>query len=651
MKELLFTLSVLMSSLVLAGLPEDSKASPEKTLEIAKKFFKASQVTKIKVSPNGENVAIMRNSGETIQISLLNTKSFKEKLILQYATNDSLEVIDFNWIDDNSILSDTFTKGKGWDLFLSKLTFKSSQVVSVENKRFLENAFLVDPLPDSENQFLIAKWRNEKTGIYKIDISEKNFHRQLRKEFRLNRRGPDTPYWLTNAKGRLSIGYSLNKADSKNEIWARRPNGRKWEIIWEGPEDITFTPVLISENGKILHVLSNEKDNFVSLYRYSIPEKRYLDKIYGHPNTDINSAIISPNKDGILGVSFIESGFHKHEYLMEVEAVLKGELELSVEESKAYIVDFNQDKTIAVVQTSSATDPGSYHLLNRKSNELIKFASIAPWLKEFKLSETQIIKSTSIDGQIIESYLTLPTSDGTTRPPLIVLPHGGPISIRDTRHFNAHTQYLATLGYAVLQPNYRGSSGYGKKFENQGMRQWGRLIENDIYSSVEEVINQKLVEPSKICIYGISYGGYSALISAINRPDLFKCAASYAGVTDLPLLFSNNDLTGDERRNNFIEKIIGDPDTDIDTLMEYSPVYQAHRVKIPIFIAQGKKDKVVDQEHFNRIKKILDAHDINYDSMLLEDEGHGFHYLKSTTSFYTKLDSFFRESLQLEPLQ
>lgn len=231
-----------------------------------------------------------------------------------------------------------------------------------------------------------------------------------------------------------------------------------------------------------------------------------------------------------------------------------------------------------------------------------------------------------------------------------MLPHGGPISVRDTRHFNVHVQFLASLGYAVLQPNYRGSSGYGKKFKNEGMRQWGRLIEDDIQSGINEVVNLGFIDPNKICIYGISYGGYSALISAINRPDVFKCAASYAGVTDLPLLFNNLKLAKSERLNNLMKEIVGDPKTGLNVLMEYSPVYKAKDITIPIFLAQGDKDTIVDIEHYYRMKKIMDVYGIKYESMLLEGEAHGFKYLNSIISFYTKLDLFFRSSLKLEPI-
>jgi dipeptidyl aminopeptidase/acylaminoacyl peptidase len=226
------------------------------------------------------------------------------------------------------------------------------------------------------------------------------------------------------------------------------------------------------------------------------------------------------------------------------------------------------------------------------------------------------------------------------------MPHGGPISVQDTRHFDRHTQFLAALGYAVLQPNYRGSSGYGKTFQNQGMGQWGRLIEDDIESGMKEVIRLGLVNPDKICVYGISYGGYSALISAINRPKGFVCAASYAGVTDLPLLFNDIELIDSNAMRSMMEKIVGDPKTEMQELLSFSPVYQADNVSIPLFLAHGEQDRIVDIEHYYRMKKVLDIHNKPYTKMVFDDEGQGFRYLENSIVFYFELNKFFQASFE-----
>ncbi len=650
-KHLTFLLILLASfytySNEVSTVSEDS--SLQKTKEIANSFFKAYQVNDVKISPNGEFIALMQDTGKLSQLVLLNTQTFKKSLIIEDTFDDPISITDFYWIDNTSIILEAYIRGKGRALLLSKLAIDNSELKGVKNKYLLEDVFLANSLPDVKDKFIVRKWNEGKSSLYRLDISQKSFQGQLRSKFKLNKRAPNATHWLTNSNGSITLGYGFDESKSKNRVWIKDLKSKKWKVIWEGEEKITFKPVLLSKDNKTLYVLSNEHDDLVVLYDYDLVNKTYRKKLYENTNVDVNSAIVSTDKNKVLGVSYIEDGFLTRTYFADIDKILDVELKLAVDESKPYIVDFNLEKTIAIVETSSSTDPGTYHLFKIDTMDLIKFSSKAPWLKKYDLATSQMIKSKSIDGQSIESYLTLPESKDTL-PPLIVLPHGGPIYVRDTRHFNSHVQFLASLGYAVLQPNYRGSSGYGKNFQNQGMQQWGRLIEDDIQSGINEIVKKGLIDPNKICIYGISYGGYSALISAINRPDIFKCAASYAGVTDLPLLFNNVELTKSERLNKLLTKIVGDPKTELNVLMEYSPVYKAKKITVPIFLAQGDKDTIVDIEHYHRMKKIMDVHGIKYESMLLEGEAHGFKYLSSIISFYAKLDLFFRNSLELDAI-
>ena len=176
------------------------------------------------------------------------------------------------------------------------------------------------------------------------------------------------------------------------------------------------------------------------------------------------------------------------------------------------------------------------------------------------------------------------------------------------------------------------------------MQQWGRLIEDDIESAVDTVISRDVVDQNKICIFGISYGGYSALISAIRRPDLYKCAISYAGVTDIPLLFSEHGITDKERSRRMLVDILGDPESSWDTLVDYSPIYRMEELSIPIFIAQGGRDRVVDSEHYFRLKYVLERLGKPYKSMYFEHEIHGFKYINNKIIFYKAIDEFIKNS-------
>ena len=641
--------SLILSSIANASEPDNNKLLLQGNVDdiqlkaLANDFFKMEQVGSAKISPNGNYVSYKQKTGMKEQLILMNSSTGKKALILEDKYNDNINLYSYYWIDNEAIIVDSYINGKGRMLILCKLTFKDNQVASLDTKFLVENVVLLDPLQKEQNKFLAKKWVDGKAYLFRLDITGKSMSGQFKKSLRLNRKAPENPDWLTNSYGQVVVGFGHNEEDDVNRAWLKRPRSQKWDIFWEGNSDTVFKPVLISGDQKTLHVLSNENSDLICLYKFDIELKAYSEAIYCHNSYDIKSVITDNEKGEVLGVSIIEDGFYQTIYFNKLDRLLDVTLKQELSQTLPYIIDYSLDKRVMLVATMSSSFPGEYHVFRPETSELIKFATKAPWLEKYALGDTQVIRSTSSDGQAIESFLTLP-GHHVENPPLIVMPHGGPISVQDTRHFNRHTQFLSALGYAVLQPNYRGSSGYGKAFKNQGMGQWGRLIEDDIESGVKEVIRQGLVDANKVCVYGISYGGYSALISAINRPDTFKCAASYAGVTDLPLLFNDIELVESTAKRSMLEKIVGDPKTDMSELLSFSPVYQAEKVAIPLFLAHGEEDTVVDIEHYFRMKKLLEIHDKPHKIMVFDDEAHGFQYLENMIEFYLELNQFFKSS-------
>ena len=615
---------------------------------LANSFFKAYKVNGSKISPQGQSIAFIESTGKESIITLIDTKSFKKYELFKNQFNSSTEIVNYHWIDDRAIVVELFAKGKGRLLLAINLTFDKGSLSAIKHQFLLDHAYVQNALPNIKNKLLITKWSGGASSIYKIDITKNSIEGQLRNKYKLNKKAPKAQYWLTDSLGELILAYGADKDSNQNKVWLKNKYKNKWKKIWQGNEEDIFQPVLLSKDRKTLFVISNEQENYSALYQYDLINQQYLEKIYGVANTDIDAGLVNVAKDEVIGVTYIIGGVKNYKYFNKLDNYLSKSLSDSITESYPYVIDYNLDKSKLIVQTSDSTDPGTYHLFDVANWELIKFASQAPWIKEYKLEASKVISSRSTDGQKIESFLTLPNTYKLTKPPLIVLPYGGPISVRDTLHFDPHVQFLASLGYAVLQPNYRGSSGYGKQFKKQGMNQWGRLIEDDIESAVKKTIAMDYIDESKICIYGISYGGYSALINAINRPYLYKCAASYAGVTDLPLLFNDLMLSKSPKLKNLMKEIVGDPDTELNTLIEYSPVYQSKKLTIPVFIAQGARDTRVDIEHYFRMKKLLEFYEKDFETMVLQNEGHGFEYLENIVAFYVKLDQFFRKSLKIE---
>ncbi len=620
------------------------------TTEIVNDFFRAEKVSSAKLNLSGNFIAMKEQTGKTFSIVIVDTQEYK-KFVIYKGSRINTSLVNYHWIDERNIVVELYSKGKGRLLAALELTLTENKVTAVNQRFLVENAFVENSLPQVDNKFLASRLDKKGLSVYAIDLSKKAIEGQLRTKNRLNKKAPNARHWLSNFSGELNVGFGYDKEEKVNNVWLKKADKNKWDLIWQGNDEDTFEPVLLSENREALFVISNEKDDVNTLYSYDLKTKSYGEKLYQIDGVDLESAILSFDKKEIIGVSYTKNGFFHNEYFNTLESSLDKALEKSFSDLKPYIVDFNANKNIFIVQTSDSTDPGTFHIFKTKSWELLKFASKSPWLTKYDLQQSQLIKSKSIDGTQIESYLTLPNKtslNGANKPPLIVVPHGGPISVRDNMHFNAHVQFLATSGYAVLQPNYRGSYGYGKKFKQKGMQQWGKLIEDDIDSAVNKAIEGNYVDADKICIYGISYGGYSALISAVRGNELYKCSASYAGVTDLPLLFNNREISESERLKKVMIDIVGDPESDIEELIAQSPVYQVEKINIPIFLAQGTDDTRVDIEHFYRMKKTLKHYKKNYQSLVLANEGHGFTYINNLVKFYSELNGFFNSSLGLK---
>ena len=261
----------------------------QKTKEIAISFFKAYQVNDVKISPSGEFIALMQVTDELSQLVFLNTKTFKKSLIIEDKFEDPISITDFYWVDNASIIMEAYIRGKGRVLLLSKLTIENSELKAVKNELFLEGYFLANTLPDLDQQFIVGKWSEGKTSLYKLDISKKSFNGQLRSKFKLNKRAPDATYWLTNSNGIITLGYGLDENESTNKVWIKDLKSKKWQVIWEGKEEIRFTPVLLSSDSKTLYVLSNHQDDLVSLYEYDVVNKSYRKKIYENISVDLSS--------------------------------------------------------------------------------------------------------------------------------------------------------------------------------------------------------------------------------------------------------------------------------------------------------------------------------------------------------------------------
>ncbi len=253
------------------------------------------------------------------------------------------------------------------------------------------------------------------------------------------------------------------------------------------------------------------------------------------------------------------------------------------------------------------------------------------------------ISFTSRDGLTIHGYLTLPPKTEGKNLPLVLNVHGGP-QARDNWGYNPEAQWLANRGYASLQVNYRGSTGYGKEFLSAGDREWGGKMHDDLVDAVQWAIKQGIADPQKVAIYGGSYGGYAALVGATFTPDLFCCAVDIVGPSNLITLLRSVPPYWSALLVSLYRRV-GNPDTDEEFLKSRSPLFKVDQIKIPMLIAQGANDPRVKQAESEQIVEAMKKRGIDYEYMLFPDEGHGFAKPENRLKFYAAAEKFLAKHL------
>lgn len=300
-----------------------------------------------------------------------------------------------------------------------------------------------------------------------------------------------------------------------------------------------------------------------------------------------------------------------------------------------------------VVHSSSDRQPGEYFLFDREKRALEPIGAARPWIDESRQGRRTLHKVTVRDGLVMPVYVTHPAGVAADKPlPTVVLVHGGPWVRGTDLNWKPWAQFLASRGYRVLEPEFRGSTGYGQAHLEAGFKQWGRAMQDDLADAVKWATGQKLTDASKVCIMGASYGGYAALMGPIAHPGTYQCAISYAGVTDIDLMYgiSWSDTTEFMRRYDMPVRI-GDREKDAELLAAASPLKRASEIKVPVLLAHGMLDKRVPPEHTSRFLSQARKAGVAVEHVSYGDEAHNFDQPDNETDFLGRVERFLEKSL------
>jgi dipeptidyl aminopeptidase/acylaminoacyl peptidase len=363
--------------------------------------------------------------------------------------------------------------------------------------------------------------------------------------------------------------------------------------------------------------------------------------IAADPQYDVSGALVHPDTYEIQAVSFTKDRTEWTVLDKSISKDFKGISKLARGDFGVSSRD-DADRTWLVTFTTD-NGPVTYWAWDRKAGKGIKLFSARPELEKYTLSTMEPISFTARDGLIVHGYLTLPPDAKLKNLPLVLNVHGGPW-YRDSWGYDGEAQWLANRGYAVLQVNFRGSTGYGKDFLNAGDREWGGKMHNDLVDAIDWAIKKGIADPKKVAIYGGSYGGYAALVGAAFTPDLFCCAVDIVGPSNL-ITFLNSVPPYWATLQATFHKRIGHPENDAEFLKSRSPLFKVDQIRIPMLIAQGANDPRVKQAESEQVVEAMKQKGINVEYMLFPDEGHGFAKPENRLKFYGAAEKFLAQYL------
>lgn len=599
-------------------------------------LFRASEIQDIELSPTGEFDAYRKDQEIFVgnsDVGYIRIYNFKE----------DERVRNIEWISDHSLVVQTWNRVNGERrLHPSKMGLdEDGNYAEIAWEHHTMDGYIHDALLDSPDEIIFARRRSEDefiaTDLYRINVFAKS-SRLFRRKQAVDAGSKDYYYYAQDDAGNFVAG--IRYIDGVPEVWRRSVDGDDWTRVWTAERESDFYPYTISPGGNTLFALSNSFSDKSAAIELDLRDGSLVRVIYEHERFDLSRMLVRPGDTEPYGVVYSEQGMLRYHFFTDDARKEFEQLQNKFPDKGIIIAGRSTDGNIQLVRTSTSRDRGQIQRCNLTTGECEMLVTLAPWLDPETLSDTVVIEIDSETGTTVDAFLTLPVSGGDSIP-LVAMPHGGPIGVSDSRYFSQDVQWLAQNGYAVLQVNYRGSSGYGQEFVEAGLREWGRGIEDDIDAAVASALKTyPQLDQDRVGIFGSSYGGYSALMSVIRNPDLYKCGASFAGVTDLTLLFAQSRIHKNPELRETMARIVGDPDLDYDEQRAHSPVYRYKEIQRPILLAHGTADRVVDIEHSWRLRMLMRLTGVDPEFVILDDIGHGFEYVAEAEQLYEPLIAF-----------
>ena len=647
----------ILSSLLLGGLlgAPLAQAAPLP----AATFFENPLYAQVQLSPDARHLAIkMGGAGQRYRLVVVN---LEDKRMTTPVNFKDIDVHRFEWVNDKRLVYTTLNAEKmpGPGLFAVDLDGAHPRTLAVRSwlqtpavggafrKRLSPFTWLLDQPGAQDSDLVYAVTRgfgngslldspsivrvNTVTGAWKtVAGTTGDMHRYI-----LDARG-EPRLTFGQDKGELTI-YTRDAAIDSD--WRKLVSGAAYATsgrlpfhpIAFGPDDTLYVAARKASGG--LAALHTARLDTLEISR---------DPVLNVPDFDFRGTpVISNGK--LLGFRYLADA-EGSVWFDPAMKTLQAEVDKLLPNT-LNLVDVARRPQTGWVLVTAYSDrlPSTFYAYNTQSKKLMEIGPARPGVQAAHMAARELVRIKARDGRTIPTWVTVP--DGEQKKlPMVVLVHGGPWMRGGTWSWNAQAQFLASRGYVVVEPEFRGSTGFGEAHTLAGLKEWGGKMQDDVADAAQWAVAQGVADPERICIAGGSYGGYSALMGLVNDGALYKCGIAWAAVTDMELLFNgswwNPADTPEEFRKYGMPELIGDPVKDAARIRAVSPVLRAAQIKRPLLLAHGGADRRVPIQHGRRMLDALKEHGADVTWVEYEEEGHGWAMPKTRIDFWTKVEAF-----------
>ena len=625
-----------------------TQAQPANTPVPLENFFQNPSISEVRLSPDGTHLALLvALKGGRVQLAVAPIGA-APKIIAGFSDAD---ISRFEWVSNERLVMSTT------DLRTASGERSTPGLFAI-NRDGSKHKTLVSRIGLQTRQLGALSWHHAlhsaaptkfPNEVYVAEFEpERPFRpRRLLRQDTLTGRseevgmfGPHSRSWVLGHDGIPRITTTVEKG--LQSIHYNDPATQEWRKIGEfqqfAPE--SFTPRGFGPDGT-LYVSSRIAGDKQAIHAFDLVHNTVLPQPVAALNDyDFRGSFVYGDS-GVLGLRFLGRAPGTHWIDARMKAIQQAVNELLPTTVNTLVLAADRKAPHLVVVSGSDVEPRSFYLYNTQTQRLLLIGKYLQGIDPDRMATTEMLRYKARDGLEIPAYLTLPPGPTDKNLPLVVLVHGGPYVRGGTWMWESERQFLASRGYAVLEPEFRGSTGFGAKHFRAGWKQWGLAMQDDLADGVRWLIDKGTVDAKRICIAGASYGGYATLMGLVNDPDLYRCGVQWVGVTDIGLMYTltTSDAT-EEAKQYGMPILLGDLERDAEQLKKTSPLAQAARITQPLLMAYGALDRRVPIAHGEKLREALRPHNPQVEWVSYPNEGHGWSLVSNRIDFWSRVEAF-----------